>query len=155
MSTDIKARPAEDRSSWGPGPWQDEPDRVEFEHLGFPCLIVRVPQAGHLCGYVAVPPCHPWHGKGYDDVPADVHGGLTYADKCQGNVCHVPKPGEPDDVWWLGFDHAHSGDSRPGDRALYQRIGMFQSMHDHDTYKTVEYVRAGCESLAHQAKEAA
>lgn len=24
-----------------PGPWDDEPDRVEFQHVGFPCLILR------------------------------------------------------------------------------------------------------------------
>jgi hypothetical protein len=110
-----------DKSKWGPGPWQDEPDRVLFEAHGFPCLIVRVPHSGHLCGYVAVPPGHPWHGKGYDDVRTkdgewpDAHGGLTYAGACSGTICHVPKPGEPDDVWWLGFDHAHCGDSSPFD----------------------------------------
>ncbi len=149
----MKTEPKKiDRSTWPAGPWDTEPDRVEFEHLGFPCLVVRV-DGGHLCGYVAMPPGHPWHGKDMDDVGADVHGGITYAQGCRGNVCHVPKPGEPDDVWWLGFDHAHSGDKRPGDDALYARAGANAWMRD-DTYKTVDYVKAGCESLARQAKEA-
>ncbi len=58
---------------------------------------------GHWCGYAAIEPGHPWHGRHYDDVPAEAHGGLTYSDRCTGSVCHVPKPGEPDDVWWIGL----------------------------------------------------
>lgn len=134
-----------DKSKFGPGPWMDEPDRKEFTHDGYTCLIVRVPH-GHLCGYVAVPSGHPWHGKGYDDVAADVHGGLTYASACSGSVCHVPKAGEPDDVWWLGFDHAHLGDYSPGLNLGYGRP---------EEYRTIGYAEAECRSLAEQAKEAA
>lgn len=140
-----------DKAAWGPGPWQMEPDRVEFEAHGFPCLIVRVESHGALCGYVAVPPGHPWHGKGYDDVPADAHGGLTYSEACSGRICHVPKPGEPDNVWWLGFDHAHSGDHCPA----HARFGSSFRLSDFETYKTIDYARAGCESLAAQARKAA
>lgn len=61
-----------DKSSWGDGPWQQEPDRAEWTHRGLPCLAV--------------------------------HGGLTYSDRCHDDICHVPAPGEPDDVWWFGFD---------------------------------------------------
>lgn len=136
-----------DRSRWSSGPWDNEPDRVEFEHAGFPCIVQRV-ESGHLCGYVAVPPGHPWHGKAYDEVDADVHGGLTYAEKCGGKICHIPKPGESDDVWWLGFDHAHGGDMRPGDE--YRGLGWPGA-----TYKGINYVKGGCERLAEQAKAAA
>src|SRR5438270_834768 len=92
---------AVDRSKWPHGPWDNEPDRAEFKHLGFPCLLVRQSQSGHWCGYVAVPPGHPWHGL--EDYAAyrldvEVHGGITYGNKCAGKVCHVPAPGEPDDV---------------------------------------------------------
>lgn len=99
---------------FGPGPWLDEPDRIEWHHEGVPCLMVRQPRLGNWCGYVAVEPGHPWHGKEYDAVPADTHGGVTYAAACHGDVCHVPAPGEPDDVWWIGFDCAHHGDHSPG-----------------------------------------
>lgn len=34
----------------------------------------------HLCGYLAVPEGHPWYGKHYGDIGADVHGGLTYSE---------------------------------------------------------------------------
>lgn len=54
-----------------------------------------------LCGYVGVEKGHPLYGKGYDDVNANVHGGLTYADLW------------PDGLWWLGFDTGHFGDSLP------------------------------------------
>jgi hypothetical protein len=104
-----------DRTGWQPGPWDKEPDRVEFKHRGLPCLITRNPM-GHLCGYVAVPPGHALHGKDYEDSRVSTlpsHGGINYADKCSGRICHVPAPGEPDDVWWFGFDCAHGFDLSP------------------------------------------
>lgn len=58
---------------------------------------------GFANGYIGVPPGHPWHGLDYDDVPADVHGGLTYSED------RAPKEA-PDGFWWLGFDTLHSGD---------------------------------------------
>lgn len=138
-----------------PGPWHDEPDRVEFEHDGFPCLLIR---NSSWCGYVGVPPSHPWHGKSYNDVRGpdgawpDVHGGLTYAAGCSGQICHVPRPGEPDDVYWLGFDCNHHGDL-----ALYDLIelgGMrFRDYgNSHSAYRDVAYVRAETMKLAAQAK---
>jgi hypothetical protein len=42
----------------------------------FPCAIQKSKALGTLCGYVGVPPCHPWYGR--DDIHADVHGGVTY-----------------------------------------------------------------------------
>lgn len=57
------------KSSWGIGPWQDEPDHIEWtdERTGLPCRIIRNMMFGHLCGYVGVPPTHPYFGWGYDD----------------------------------------------------------------------------------------
>lgn len=132
-----------DRTGWPVGPWDNEPDDIEWRSHGLPCLIKRVPLSGHLCGYVAVPPGHPAHEADYDDVDVLVHGGLTYGRKCQGRVCHVPEPGEPADVYWLGFDCAHAWDMRPSHPT--------PEWHDADwTYKTVEFVTAECESLAEQ-----
>lgn len=98
---------------------------------------------GAWCGYVAVPPGHALHGRGYDDPDVDVHGGLTYADACHGPICHVPKPGEPDDVWWFGFDCAHAWDMSPGS------LQFHRPMPD-EVYRTVEYARRETESLAEQ-----
>jgi hypothetical protein len=137
-----------DKTKWGHGPWQHEPDRIEWRHLGLPCLIARNSGGGNLCGYVGVPPGHPWHGKDYSDLDnVDVHGGLTYSRGCAevGAVCHVPAPGEPDGIWWLGFDCAHSGDSRPG------WADHFKFQEEYSVYRDVEYVRREVERLAEQA----
>lgn len=58
-----------DKSTWGAGPWQSEPDKRQWTDAatGLPCLIVRGP-SGALCGYVGVPKSHPLHGKGYGDT---------------------------------------------------------------------------------------
>lgn len=143
MNTEYKV----DRTDWPSGPWDKEPDRVDFEHAGFACMLIRN-QVGAWCGYVGVPAGNPNYGKGYDDVDVSVHGGLTYASKCQGHICHVPKPGMPDDVWWLGFDTAHAGDGPPG------LIKMYSGMKHNSlgTYKTMVYARRETEQLAEQLK---
>jgi hypothetical protein len=157
------------RADWPPGPWDDEPDKMQWQDsdTGLPCLIVRN-HSGALCGYVGVPEGHPWHGKDYEHVGARVHGGITYANHCQAGpeehaICHVPAPGEPDTVWWLGFDCAHSGDYCPGlDAALRKFREMTPALRssafthaDHNIYRDIAYVKAECASLARQAKEAA
>lgn len=137
-----------EKSKWGEGPWQSEPDRIEFEHAGLPCLMRRG-SVGAWCGYAAVPPGHPLHGKGYSDDAVegvDVHGGLTYAGACSGDICHVPKPGEPDDVWWFGFDTGHSGDLPPMMQTYYRE----RNLHGSDTYRDAAYVRRETEHLAEQ-----
>ena len=143
-----------DRTDWTCGPWDNEPDRVEWRYLGMPCLIVRGPSSA-LCGYVGVSPGHPWHGMGYDDIDVSVHGGLTYSNKCQadGHICHVAKPGEPDNVWWIGFDCAHAWDLKPNYGATVKRLGaVFFPMTD-EVYRDLGYVRAQVESLARQVAE--
>jgi len=57
------------RENWAPGPWDNEPDRVDWVHAGLACLIVRAP-VGALCGYVGVGPTHPWyHGPRTEKGP--------------------------------------------------------------------------------------
>jgi len=143
------------KSEWGDGPWQTEPDRVEWRHAGLPCLIRRSPGVtGVWCGYVAVPPGHPAHGAGYDDVAVDVHGGLTYAGDCDGDegvgICHVPRPGEPADVYWLGFDCGHAFDICPALEARYRDLATRDQV-----YRDLAYVTAETESLAEQLAEMA
>jgi hypothetical protein len=148
----IKERNAK-RKLFPPGEWDNEPERTEWKsEAGFPCISLRAGSAGALCGYVGVPPGHPWHGKSYEDLESStiqVHGGVTYASPCQGEVCHVAAPGEPDDVWWLGFDCAHAFDYCPG----FADSGRKRL--DCEVYRNLAYVKAECESLAAQAKEAA
>jgi hypothetical protein len=134
------------RNTWRPGLWNDEPDKVEWRsstNPAFPCLIVRG-YHGALCGYVGVDKNHPYYGKHHDSIEdIEVHGGLIYSNKCQedGMICHVPLNNESDDVWWLGFDCAHSDDYVP-------MIGQFV---DRPTnYRNIEYVIDEISRLAEQ-----
>lgn len=159
----IEYRDVVDKSVWGNGPWADEPDKLQWQddETGLPCLIVRNP-VGSLCGYVGVPLGHPWHGLDNDDdelVDVEVHGGLTFSGACQEGddsarrICHIPSPGEADDVWWLGFDCAHAGDISPS----VERPPRFLEVSGgfHETYKSLDYVRAECASLARYIAAAA
>jgi len=147
-----------DKSAWGEGPWMHEPDRKEWRdaETGLPCLAIRGPM-GNWCGYTAVSEGHPAYGKDYDDVRVDAHGGLTYAGKCNGHICHTPDPGEPGNVHWLGFDCAHSGDFIPSMDAMRKPGGVlhdiavrYPGVHDGDVYRDLPYVEAECASLAKQ-----
>lgn len=122
-------------------PWENEPDREEFRHYGLDCIMQRVESMGHWCGYVAVPPGHPLHGKDYWDLDINVHGGLTYAAGCNDKICHEPKPGEPDNVWWFGFDCAHCDDLSPY-MARFRIHGA--------VYRDINYVRRETKDLAEQ-----
>lgn len=192
----IEYRGIVDKADWSRGPWDEEPDKIQWrDHAsGLPCMIVRGP-SGSLCGYVGVPECHSAHGKDYDSLDVEVHGGLTFARGCSeitrekweawrtrllgrqdeakrypvGDaardlkewaaslesyeawaeraqaryVCHLVKPGDPDNVWWLGFDCAHLGDVCPS----HERIGYAEHG---ASYKGVPYVERECQSLARQ-----
>ena len=129
---------------WGEGPWVDEPDRVEFRHAGLPCLITRHPDLGTLCGYVAVPPSHPWHGKG--NPPVRVHGGCNYANECAHRICHVPEPGEPANVWWFGFDCGHAFDLAP----MWARANFAKMFGNKVIYRDFVYMEGQVRSLAEQ-----
>ncbi len=152
-----------DKSGWGEGEFQNEPDKLEWvdEATGYPCLIVRQHRHGALCGYVGVTEIHPWFGinynqsfsgdeDDYDTTPElliNVHGGLTYSDFCQENnkehaVCHTSTSQE-DRVFWFGFDCVHWGDLSPA-------YGRFMPKSTGDIYRNIEYVKREVRSLAQQ-----
>lgn len=147
------------RAGWPPGPWDDELDKYEWRSNGYPCLVVRAPVTGALCGYVGLRPGHPWYGKGYDDIEIEVHGGLTYSNTgCRGHICHVPGDGEDDLVHWIGFDCSHFRDVMPQLEATRIRAGLPErpgGIFGFGTYKDVAYVRAEVERLRGQAEAAA
>lgn len=144
-----------DRSTWpehGNADWDNEPDKKQWldKETGLPCLIVRGP-SGALCGYVGVPSTHPCFEKDYGDVCVEVHGGLTFSDRCHPReefkgICHIVEEGDDDNVWWLGFDCAHYGDITPA----------YDSMIDWESsYKNFRYVQNEVEFLAKQLAEKA
>lgn len=151
-----------DRASlgWPSGVWDDEPDKVQWrdEATGMPCLAVRQQRFGHWCGYVGIAPDHALYGEAHYKLDLEVHGGLTFANTCRQSeseetgVCHVPSEGEPDRVWWFGFDCAHTFlDKGPKDFArkpMHER-GTCQVNAD-ASYKTLDYVMAQCAALARQ-----
>lgn len=143
-----------DRAGWPPGPWDGEPDKVQWTDsaTGLPCLAVRVL---NWCGYVGVPESHAMYGKSYSDLEVEVHGGLTFSDACQPDadetqdICHTPSPGEPHHVWWFGFDCAHAGDFSPRD-VINARRGYPLTIRSDQQYRTLAYVQQQCVALAAQ-----
>jgi len=123
--------------------WEKEPDKVEWEHCGFPCLILRHSEMKHLCGYVGLPQWHPFYGKRYREIEnimggVDVHGGLTFSE--------IGKEGShwKEGYWWIGFDCAHLGDLVPGLPPLLPEVG--------EVYRNIKYVRKEVEKLAEWMK---
>lgn len=58
-------------------------------------------------GYVKLPADHPWRRLDADNIPVDVHGGITYG---------------PDNDGWIGFDTMHPCDSI----AIWQQYGGYR-----------------------------
>ena len=70
-------------------------------------------------------------------------------------ICHVPEPGRPTKVWWIGFDCGHSGDLQPSMAASMRKVLGRPSVLERDgsTYRTVEYVEGQVARLAKQLHE--
>lgn len=148
------------------GPWDSEPDRLEWRHSsGLACLANRN-DMGAWCGYVAIPPGHPLFGvidtRGGDSF--EVHGGITYSKVGrQGPIGHVPLPGESDDPHWVGFDCGHASDLIPSFEIYsgsLEKIGLpkeaaplFRSLRQRaagSTYRDLPWVVEQTNSLADQ-----
>lgn len=141
-------------------PWLTEPEREEFEHCGFKCLILRHEHIGHLCGYVGLPESHPWFGVGYNqcflgcksedctwekhhpspEKMINVHGGLTFSQMGEGKY--------PEGYRWFGFDCAHCYDYCPGMDELLTRFGSSYDMGG--VYRDIDYVRNEIKRMAEQ-----
>lgn len=131
-----------------PGPWEIEPNLVEFEAHGLACCVMRM-SGGNLNGYVRVPPAR--HGLSSDSLIAvpygsihiigspvrvsyaydviEVHGGITNARETLGD-------------WWVGFDTAHS----------YDIVPAYEPFSDAE-YRDLAYVCAQTIDLARQIKD--
>ena len=116
-----------ERDDWPP------PNHVvaTWEAHGFTCMVARGMVA--LCGYVKVPVGHPSERLWYDDVPVQVHGGLTFRTRVKGGS-------------WFGFDCGHFGDW----------WGIIENGHGTEhpgNIWTVDDVKAEVERLAKQFAE--
>lgn len=148
----VKAEHLLDKSTWLDGPWRAEPDRIEWVDEGacLPCLVLRNPEMGTLCGYVGVPPGHRAWGKPYSDLhQVEVHGGLTY---------HGPGEGEGNrvvegyaDYWYFGYDTLHHGDKY----GFSMPFTLLLDLHNlkYGEYRDATYCMKECRRLASQLIE--
>lgn len=70
-------------------------------------------------GYVNIPFGHPWYGLHYDEIQADVNGGLTFSEQLT--------PG----YWTIGFDTCHSWDTKklwPMAKVLEETMKLLQQV---------------------------
>lgn len=158
-----------DRSGWGPGPWDDEPDELWFEHAGLQCLVLRQ-SYGHLCGYVRVPEAHVLHGMDHssrirwdqeEDVELAYHDieqliariGVTGEDmgprlkvvvQVHGSLTYAG-PLRDEEGWWFGFSCDHNRDRCP---SLPSNM-----VAPCDVYRDFSYVEHQCRQLAEQLAE--
>ena len=108
------------------------------ERFGFEWIVLHNGM-GYRCGYVRIPKGHPWHGKDYEEISAEVYGGLTFSES------------DEDGAHWVGFDCMHAGDSL--DRHL-RASDPFRLSHPGAVIRTQEYVESECRSLCNQAAAA-
>ena len=143
--------PEIDRLYWGDGPWDGEPDKINWidGETDLDCMMVRNSRFGSWCGYVGVPPEHKLHKVEHSHIDGEynVHGGLTFSSLCspgepEYGICHVALPGRPKDVWWFGFDCGHVGDLIPGALCKYTP----------STYRDHDYVMEEVYKLALQLR---
>lgn len=166
QETEDRLTPELKEKFWGPGEWVDELDFFDFEYEGFRCMGRRSAVwdgergdmlfGGFWCGYVVLPPSHPWENKFPHELDCDVHGGITFF--------------EMELVGWIvGFDCAHSEDYCPSLEMFRKKspqidswkIELFKKFPNLESsrllrkiYRNIEFVKNECKSLAKQAKEA-
>jgi hypothetical protein len=146
-----------DKRGWVRGPWDCEPDKVQWQdaETGLPCIAVRNSSLGNWCGYVGVEEGHPYYGNSDEDtLELECHGGVTFTGFCDGDeekgICHTPAAGEPDRVFWIGFDCAHCYDFSPGLDATIRSTGG-ESWRE-NVYRDLAYVQKECADLARQLR---
>ena len=63
-------------------------------------------------GYVILEKNHPYFGKEYDEIPVDVHGGLTYGREITEKMIELWDELSEEDLgkWIVGFDTGHFED---------------------------------------------
>ena len=114
----------------------EEGDEKVFFAEGLDCLILRVKDLGHLCGYVRIPATHPLFKNSLEcEGILEVHGGITWTRELKGR-----------EGWWVGFDCAHWDDYSP-------YVSLFARQFRPSQYRTMEYVEKELRKLAKQIVE--
>lgn len=82
-------------------PWKTEPDYEYFTHRGVACLVARMPDAGHVNGYIALPDTHAWFGRdvaAFRELTLNFLHPITFAQEMEAEGLKV---------YVIGFDTAH------------------------------------------------
>lgn len=167
MTTPTRDYTTMNKFFWGEGPWQGEPDKIQWEDeaTGLPCLAVRGTHHGAWCGYVGVAEGHPWYAIGFKDpIPGQTgtvesriatHGKIGYSARCaegpeNSSISHVPGDGDPIEVWWFGFGCILKDDLSPIEKAFALEHGANLDELNRQTYRTLDFVKERCAELAQQ-----
>jgi hypothetical protein len=107
--------------------WYEDGIRfVVLAHFGF-------------CAYLGVPVDHPLAGFGYDEMPLDCHGGLTFAYEGDGE-------NRPKFFYFYGWDYSHAGDK------TFSRTGLIESPYKGDREWTLGEIKAEMKSASYDFK---
>lgn len=87
-----------------------------------------------------------------------VHGGLSYSAFCEEAngvdqsllLCHIPAPGQPERVWWFGYDTGHALDFAPADSMWDMLPASIKEYLDFQVYRDLAYIKQQNASLARQ-----
>lgn len=106
---------------------------------------------GYRCGYIRLPLGHPWHSMNFADIPASVHGGLSFAE--HDVPCDAPGP---DTDWWIGFDCGHAFDLPDPDlhAGAYMTYARMSPLYHKYEVRSQQYVEDECLKLCEQAAAA-
>lgn len=131
-----------DRSSWGSGPWDNEPDFHVVRYRGYKIVLSRS-NLGNWRAYIGVPLKSKWARKEYYDQ-INVVGGVTWSET------ELPWGESEEGMFYIGFDYAHSNDFIPGLPLVNSRFNELREKFldlyplfvpfDKRDYKTMKYV---------------
>lgn len=123
----------------------EELEKENPEHT----LVKNPPHfGGHLCGYVQLPEGHPWEEIDCEDIPVDIHGGITFHERIKDRI-------------WVGFDCANSHDIIPSgktwDKVFSEKWEpkIPNSPIWNKSYKTWDFVKKEVIKLVEQVKKSA
>ena len=149
---------------WSKGPWEDEPDFVEFIHKETSYLVraIRHDRTGHWNGYVGTPLEHPASKLSNQyELPERVFGaayrGISLVEKTGSHDLGFT-PTDDGKNWTLfGFDTAHWNDAHPiyiaykGNQDEVKTSLTIKGEEGY-SYKSLKFVLEYCDELANQLK---
>ena len=128
----------QDKSSWGEGEWQAEPDKAQWLSRRLACLITRRAN-GTLCGFVGVPAHHPYYQQSHENLALHAYGAVNFSGAQVVEDAHTSL----EKIWWFGFSCDHACDYQPAVHAATQSL-------DEGSYRNIQYVMGEVETLVIQ-----